>query len=314
MPFKRVSQKFNASIKEVVIGTGSKAVTFGGENVTPLYSFDEPIKNPPKIGIEVSDRGPNLDLPDLKKFYAGCSTIPEFAKKAITAPGVSFVALVLEKADPNGDNVSVDDCVKLAKDVSAAVGDFPLVVQGCKNVEKDGDLFNKVAEALEGKNVLFMSCKEENHKKVAVGAVQAYKAKIGAESAVDINLAKQLNTVITQTGVTLDNVIMNVGQSAAGYGFEYLVSTLDRIKAAALAQNDVQLQVPIIIPAGQEAWGVKEAVASEADFPEWGSQEQRGISMEISTAASSIAAGANGVILKHPKSIETVSKIVAALM
>jgi acetyl-CoA decarbonylase/synthase complex subunit delta len=313
MPFKRVPQKFNASIKEVTIGTGDKAIVLGGESVTPLYCFDDPIKNPPKVGIEVSDKGPNRDLPELKKFYDGCNTIPEVAKKACTAPGASFVVLYLESADPNGDNKSIEDCVKLAKDVAAAVS-LPLVIQGSKNVEKDGDLFNKIAEALEGKNVLFLSCKEDNHKKIAVGAVQAYKAKIGAESAVDINLAKQLNVVITQTGVTLDNVVMNVGQSAAGYGFEYLVSTMDRIKAAALAQNDVQLQIPIITPAGQEAWGVKEAVASEADFPEWGSQEQRGIDMEISTATACITAGSNAVILKHPKSIETVSKIVAALV
>ena len=63
MPFKRVPQKFNASIKEVTIGTGDKALTLGGENVTPLYSFDDPIKNPPKVGIEVPDKGPNLELP-----------------------------------------------------------------------------------------------------------------------------------------------------------------------------------------------------------------------------------------------------------
>ncbi|MDR0409824.1 MAG: acetyl-CoA decarbonylase/synthase complex subunit delta [Spirochaetaceae bacterium] len=313
MPFKRVPQKFNASIKEVTIGTGGKALVLGGESVTPLYSFDDPIKNPPKVGVEISDKGPNLELPELKKFYEGCKTIPDFAKRACDIPGVSFVAIYMESADPNGDDKSVEDCVKLAKEVADVVT-LPLVIEGCKNIEKDGDLFNKCAEALEGKNVLFMSCKEENYKKIAVGAVQAYKAKIGAESAVDINLAKQLNVVIGQTGVTLDNVIMNVGQSAAGYGFEYLVSTMDRIKAAALAQSDVQLQIPIVTAVGQEAWGVKEAVASEADFPEWGNQELRGIDMEICTASAVIAAGANAVILRHPKSIETVSKLVAALV
>lgn len=41
MPFNRKPQKFNASIKEVTIGCGEKAVTLGGENVYPFYSFDE---------------------------------------------------------------------------------------------------------------------------------------------------------------------------------------------------------------------------------------------------------------------------------
>ena len=40
MPFNRKPQKFNASIKEVTIGCGEKAVTLGGENVYPFYSFD----------------------------------------------------------------------------------------------------------------------------------------------------------------------------------------------------------------------------------------------------------------------------------
>jgi acetyl-CoA decarbonylase/synthase complex subunit delta len=108
---------------------------------------------------------------------------------------------------------------------------------------------------------------------------------------------------------------MNVGQAAAGYGFEYVISTMDRIKAAALAQNDAQLQVPIVTPVGQEAWGVKEAVTPESDAPKgWGPQEQRGIDMEITSATSVIASGSNAVILKHPKSVETVAALVAALV
>ncbi|MDR0663854.1 MAG: acetyl-CoA synthase subunit delta, partial [Spirochaetaceae bacterium] len=60
-------------------------------------------------------------MPGLKKFYEGCTTIPDFAKRACTAPGASFVTLVLESADPNGENKSIEDCVKLAKDVADAV-------------------------------------------------------------------------------------------------------------------------------------------------------------------------------------------------
>ena len=66
--------------------------------------------------------------------------------------------------------------------------------------------------------------------------------KVGAESAVDINLAKQLNVLIGQVGVNAANIVMNVGTAAAGYGFEYVVSAMDRIEAAALSQNDNMLQ------------------------------------------------------------------------
>ena len=314
MPLKRVPQKFNASIKEVTIGIGDKAVKLGGENVCPLYSFDAPIANPPKVGVEISDKLLNPDYPaTLKKIYEGCGSIADAVKKACSMKGASFVTLYLESADPNGDNKSVEDCVKVSKEASDAAT-LPLVIIGCKNEEKDAQIFGKIAEALDGKNVLFLSAKESNNKQIAVSVVQAYHGKIGAESAVDINLAKQLNVLIGQTGVTLDNVVMNIGQAAAGYGFEYLVSTADRIKAAALAQNDVQLQVPIISPCGSDAWGVKESMASEQDFPEWGPTEARGISMEIATATANIASGSNAVILKHPKSVEIVSELVADLM
>jgi acetyl-CoA decarbonylase/synthase complex subunit delta len=318
MPYTFKPEPFTgAAIREVTIGAGPKATTLGGENVFPLYSFDAPIKNPPKVGIEISDKW-HLDMPDLpelKKFYEGCKTVPEFAKKAATAKGVSFISLFLESADPNGTNTSVDDCAKLVKDVVAAIGDMPLVIQGSKNVEKDTQLFTKLSEDLRGKNCLFISAKEDNAKQVAVAVVQAGEAKIGAESAVDLNLCKQLNTVISQAGIDLKNVVVNCGQCAAGYGFEYLITTMDRIKDAALGQKDAFVQTPIITPAGQEAWGVKEAVTAEAEAPaNWGPMETRGIDMEITTATALIAAGSSAVILRHPKSIETVSGLVAALM
>ena len=102
---------------------------------------------------------------------------------------------------------------------------------------------------------------------------------------------------------------MNVGSAAVGYGYEYVVSTLDRIKAAALSQDDKMLQMPIITPVASETWNVKEAMAEEEEAPEWGSREERGISMEIQTAAASLAAGSDAVILKHPQSVATISKM-----
>lgn len=313
MPFTGKSGKFNAAIRTVEIGTGDKAVKLGGENVMPLYSFDAPIENAPKIGVLITDLGMENEVAGIKDYYAGASSFAEIAKKAEEMPGADFVVLRFEGADPNGEDRSIEDCVAIAKEVGDAIT-APLVIEGCKNVEKDAELFTKVAEALQGKNVLIMSAREENYKAVAAAAGLAYGQKVGAESAVDINLAKQLNVLIGQLGVDPANVVMNVGSAAAGYGFEYVVSTMDRVKAAALSQVDVQLQMPIITPVADEAWNVKEAMASEADMPEWGSQEERGIDMEIETAAAVLASGSNAVILKHPASVATISKLINELV
>ena len=85
----------------------------------------------------------------------------------------------------------------------------------------------------------------------------AYDQLIGAESAVDINLAKQLNVLIKQLGVDTGKIVMNVGSAAAGYGFDYVISTMDRVTAAALGQADDSLLMPIITPVSSETWSVK---------------------------------------------------------
>lgn len=313
MPFSGKSGKFNAAIRTVEIGTGDKAVKLGGECVSPLYSFDAPIENAPKIGVLLPDTGFDNDVAGIKDFYAGCANWGEIAQKAATMEGADFLVLKFESADPNGTNTPVEDCVAIIKEVAAAT-DMPLVIEGCKNAEKDADLFNKAAEALQGKNALILSAREENYKGVAASAVLAYGQKVGAESSVDINLAKQLNVLISQIGVDMSNIVMNVGTATAGYGFEYVVSTLDRVKAAALGQNDAQLQMPIMTPVGDETWVVKESVASEEDMPAWGSREERGVDMEVTTAMAVLASGSNAVILKHPTSVATVSKLIKELM
>ena len=313
MPFTAKSGKFNASINTVEFGTGDKAVKIGGENVFPLYSFDAAIDNAPKVGIEFTDFGMEHEPECIKKYYEGCATLADMARKAASMEGVDFLSFRMEGGDPNGANKSTEELIGELKEIADAV-DLPLVVCGCKNVEKDAELFSKAAEALNGKNAVILSAKEENYKTVGAAAGLAYKQIVGAESAVDINLAKQLNVLISQLGVDSKSVVMNVGSAAVGYGFEYVISTMDRVKAAALQQGDANLQMPIITPVASEAWGVKEAMASETDAPEWGSQEERGIDMEVETAMAVIAAGSNAVILKHPESIKIISGLMKELV
>ena len=295
MPFVPKKQAFNAHINEVVLGVGDKATAIGGQNVLPFHTFDAEIKNAPKIGVELTDLGmAEYTMPGEKAFYEGCTTVPEMAKRAESLEGASFICLHLEGADPNGLNKSVEECVQLAKDVSDATT-LPLVIMGCKNI-------------------LVLSARDENYKTVGASAGLAYNQKVGAESAVDINLAKQLNVLMTQLGVAPTSIVMNAGSAAAGYGYEYVASTLDRIRAAALAQSDTQLQMPILTPVSPETWSVKESMVSEADMPEWGSAEERGIEMEITTAAACLAGGSDAVIMRHPAAIKAISEMIEALV
>ena len=85
-------------------------------------------------------------------------------------------------------------------------------------------------------------------------------------------------------------------------------------RLAGLGQNDESLQMPIITNISGEAWGVKEAVTTVEDAPEWGDQEARGIGMEVSTAASCVVSGSNAIVVRHPESAKTIKALVAGLV
>ena len=313
MSFVPKTAAYSGKINAVTLGTGDNAIVIGGQNVMPFYTFDAPIENAPKVGLEISDLASQWEVASLKEFYAGCTTMADFAKKAESVEGVDFLCLNFVGADPNGADRSVADCVADAKAVAEVVSK-PLVVMGCKNTEKDAELLGAVAEALAGKNALFMSAKNENYKTVGASVALASGQKVGAETADDINLAKQLNIMLKGLNVPAESIVMNIGTAAVGYGYEYVASTLDRVRDAALKQADADLQMPIIAPVSTDTWGVKESTASEADEPAWGCREERGIAMEVSTAAANLTGGADAVIMRHPAAIATIKKFITELV
>ncbi len=313
MSFAPKTAPYSGKINAVTLGTGDQAIVIGGQNVLPFYTFDAPIENAPKIGVEISDNAKSWTVPGIADFYAGCETMADFAKRAETMPGCDFLALHFELADPNGANRPVADCVADAKAVAEAVTK-PIVIMGCKNLEKDGELFSKISEALQGKNILVMSAKNEDYKTVGASAVLAYGQKVCAETADDINLAKQLNIMLKGLSIDPKNVVMDIGTAAVGYGYEYAASTFDRIRLAALAQSDADLQMPIIAAVSVDTWGVKESTATEEDEPAWGSQEERAIGMEVATAAADLTGGADAVIMRHPAAIATIQQFIAELV
>ena len=313
MSFVPKTAAYSGKINAVTLGTGDNAIVIGGQNVMPFYTFDAPIENAPKVGLEVSDLASQWEVASLKEFYAGCTTMADYAKKAESVEGVDFLCLNFVGVDPNGADRSVADCVADAKAVAEVVSK-PLVVMGCKNTEKDAELLGAIAEALAGKNALFMSAKNENYKTVGASVALASNQKVGAETADDINLAKQLNIMLKGLNVNPECVVMDIGTAAVGYGYEYAASTFDRIRLAALAQSDDDLQMPILATVSLDTYGVKESTASEEDEPAWGSREERAIGMEVSTAAADLTGGADAVVLRHPASIATIKQFITELI
>jgi acetyl-CoA decarbonylase/synthase complex subunit delta len=82
---------------------------------------------------------------------------------------------------------------------------------------------------------------------------------------------------------------------------------MERIRNDSLA-GDRMLAFPMLITPGAECARVKEARAPERDFPGWGDEKRRGAFWEIATAMSLLVAGADLLIMDHPRAAEVVRK------
>lgn len=312
MAITPVKETYTGKVYPVTIGTGGGAVTVGGENVLPFHAFEGTVPNRPVIALEIQDVPP-ADWPEnVKKPYEGVSDDPvKWAVHCQDVLGAQAIALRLVGTHPDRENRSPEDAAKMVRDVLAAIK-VPLIILGSNHVEKDSAVLVAAAEAAKDKNCIIGKAQEANYKTIAAAAM-ANGHKLIAMSELDINLSKQLNILITQMGFEKERLITDPMCSALGYGLEYTYSVMERIRLAALAQNDATMQPPMMGDVGMYVWKVKETQAAEADLPHWGATEERGIAWEAVTAISLLISGAELLIMRHPKAVEAVKKTIEEL-
>ncbi len=309
MSFTPPKESYAGSVYPVTLGTGDKAVTFGGENVLTFHGFEGETPNAPLIALEIMDVPPT-DWPDVvRKPLEGVSDDPvKWAKYCQDDLGAKAIALRLTGTHPDGANRSVDEAAETVKAVLDAI-DVPLIIMGSNHVEKDAEVLVKAAEVAKGKNCLIGKAQEANYKTIAAAAM-ANDHKIIAMSELDINLSKQLNILITQMGFANERIVTDPMSSALGYGLEYTYSVMERIRLAALSQNDATMQPPLMADIGFYVWKVKEVQATEEILPEWGALEERAIAWEATSAIPFLMAGSELVIMRHPKAAAAVQKFI----
>jgi acetyl-CoA decarbonylase/synthase, CODH/ACS complex subunit delta len=305
-------ETYSGKIYNVQLGTGAKAVTIGGANALPFLGFEGTFPNKPAVALEVMDITPD-DWPEtLKKALGNEVANPVQWAKFCQKSGADMVALRLMGTHPDQKNKTPEEAAKIAADVAAAI-DIPLIILGCGHVEKDTQVLQAAAAATRGKNCAIGKAVEENYKTIAAAAM-ANDHKLIAMSQLDVNLAKQLNILLSQMGFDKERIIMDPMSSALGYGLEYTYSVMERIRLAALLQNDAMMQTPIVCDIGANVWKVKETMAADAEMPEWGGLEDRALAWESVTASAMITAGADMLIMRHPGAAEKAKELIAELM
>ncbi len=313
MGFEIPKQPYSGKIGETTVGMGGGTVTLGGSDAYPFHAFEGNMPNPPKIAMEVWDYDPSEEWPAaaVEPFKDVISSPEAWAKRCVDEYGADIIVLQLKSTDPNGMDRQPDEAAEVAKKVSDAV-DVPLFVWGTANNQKDEEVLKKISELCEGKNVSLGPVEEANHKGVGASAL-GYNHTIIASSPIDVNLAKQLNILLGNLGVKSEKIIIDPTTGGLGYGLEYSYSVMERIRMAALTQEDDKLQIPIVSNIGNEIWKSKEAGQSIDEAPTLGDPERRGILMESVAAVSYLLAGSDVIILRHPESVRMVRSFIERL-
>jgi len=313
LAFEIPKQPYSGKIGETTVGTGSGAVTLGGEDSYPFHLFEGNMPNAPKIAMEVWDYDPSDEWPAaaVAPFKDVISSPDAWAKKCVDQYGADMIVLQLKSTDPNGMDRGADEAAEITKKVAEAV-DVPVVVWGTANNQKDEEVLKKIAEKCEGKNLGLGPVEEANHKGVGASAL-GYGHTVIASSPIDVNLAKQLNILLGNLGVQSNKIVIDPTTGGLGYGLEYSYSVMERIMMAALTQEDDKLQIPMITNLGNEIWKCKEAGLPLDEMPTLGDPERRAILMECVGAVCYLLGGSSVLILRHPESVRMVRSFIELL-
>lgn len=318
MGFEIPTEKNPGKITEVTIGataeqggTRSNTVTVGGSSALPFLFFDGKHPHRPAMAMEVFDKVPAKFPEPLLDFYRDVIDKPgEMAKKCVEKYGAELISVRLDGTHPEKGDKSAAEAAETVKQVLESVS-VPLIISGHSHYEKINEVMKKVCEVAAGENCLINYVETDNYKTIAA-ACMAYNHSVVAQTPIDVNMAKQLNILLTDMNFPKEKIVIDPLTGALGYGLEYTYSIMERIRIDGLG-GDSMLAFPMIINPGYESSRVKETRVTEELYPDWGDQELRGAYWEIATAMSLLSAGAELLVVYHPKAMEVVQKNIAEL-
>ena len=313
MSVPEIAESFIGSVTRVTLGatkeaggTRSSTVTVGGSrNVVYGGSIDDTGQKP-VIAMDVLDVRPD-DWPDaLTQPYKDVLDSPaDWAKKCVDEFGADLICLKFDGIHPDKGDKDASGAVKVTGEVLGAVG-VPLILWGCGNDEKDNQVMPKVSEAAKGENCLIGTVAEDNYKSLTAIALADGHLLI-TRAPLDINIAKQVNILVSDMGFPLERIVTFQTTGALGYGIEYAYSIQERQRQAALG-GDKMMAMPVICDVGYESWRVKEAKLTDA--PGWGAVEDRGPMWEATTAICLLQAGADIIRMRHPRAVAAVKNFI----
>ncbi|MEE9599500.1 MAG: CO dehydrogenase/CO-methylating acetyl-CoA synthase complex subunit beta, partial [Anaerolineales bacterium] len=313
-----VKESWDGVVREITLGataadggTRSHTVTVGGSTAMPFMHFEGKTPFKPVLAIEIMNRRPDDWSDLLVKVWGDVMDDPGEWAKAAEKAGAEVLYLKLALIDEDGNPTTKEQAVEAVGKVLKASG-LPLIIFGPGQPEPDNELLIEISTKFKGERLLLGVCEDKNYRTIVASAM-ADGQLVVARTAMDVNLAKQLNILITDMGLTPENIVMDPTTGALGYGFEYGYSVMERLRIAAL-QGDSMTQFPMMVTPGEECWKTKESKVG-VDVPEsWGDWETRAIAWESTTAIMLAESCADLIVLRHPESVRRTKEAIDDLM
>ncbi len=318
MSFEIPKEKNPGKIVEVTIGatrdqggTRSHTITIGGSSALPFHFFEGNHPHRPAVAMEVFDKVPAKFPSLLLDYYRNVIEKPgEMARECVEQYGAELISVRLEGTHPEKGNKSAEEAADVVKQVLESVK-VPLIISGHSHYSKINEVMKKVCEVAAGENCLVNYVETDNYKTIAASCM-AYGHSVVAQSPIDVNIAKQLSILLSDMNFPVGKIVIDPLTGALGYGLEYTYSIMERIRIDGLA-GDKMLAFPMLVNPGYECARVKETRVSLEEYPEWGDEGLRSAYWEIATAMSLLAAGAELLIMYHPKAMEVVKRSIDEL-
>lgn len=312
--FSVPGESVNMQVRTVTLGgsgTRTSAVTIGGASALPFRHYEGDTGCRQVAAMEVFDQV-SPKLPEsMREAYGTLLENPaDMAKYCVEELGAEAISVRLDGTHPDNGGKSSEEAAKVVESVLKAVG-VPIIVTGPSNYDKMNEVMKQIASAFTGENLLLNWAETDNYKTLTAAAM-GYGHCVVAQTPIDVNMAKQLNILMTNMGIAPEKIVIDALTGAIGYGIEYTYSVMERIRTAAFT-GDAMLAMPMLGTPGSEVAKTKESKAPEQAFPLWGSAEKRGPLLEIATAMSLLNAGADLLIMYHPVAAKTIKNKIAEM-
>lgn len=182
----------------------------------------------------------------------------------------------------------------------------PLMICSTGDDEVDKILLPEIIKSLD-RECIISNANEKTYKQILPPVINGNHYII-LKSPIDINLAKELNILSVDMGLSKSKIIMDTDIGGLGYGYEYGFSIMEKVIQEGL-KGDEYLKFPLFSNASTEALKTKEARSSE--FSEsYGDLQNRRKMIELTACAGIIAAGANIIMVNIPENISILKGLV----